>query len=305
MWIAITVISGLASLAGYGLFQHSSPGTVAFVLAFAGGAILTMLADTMMPEAHRRGGKLVGVVTTLGSRSRPRSTCSIEAPGATALTVTAHLVESEAAPRRRGDLRTRPRCAYSYGSHGPCPDIDGSDAALDGGMMVIATLGTRLTAPAILSAVRPCSSPPSQRREAAPGQDHTHLRARRFRLAADQAAGAPGQPPVRALHQLQRHARDLAARRHEAAAACWPSMTTCTARNVVGRRPLAYRSAATCGRLGIVHENDGHTAAVVRRFLHASLRAPPALPRQRNTRHARIDPGAGQRQDRLARHDGR
>jgi Predicted divalent heavy-metal cations transporter len=60
------VISGLASLAGYGLFQHSSPGTVAFVLAFAAGAILTMLADTMMPEAHQHGGKLTGVVTTLG-----------------------------------------------------------------------------------------------------------------------------------------------------------------------------------------------------------------------------------------------
>jgi ZIP family zinc transporter len=66
MWIAIAVVSGLASLAGYGLFQHSSPDTVAFVLAFAAGAILTMLADTMMPEAFEHGGKLVGVVTTLG-----------------------------------------------------------------------------------------------------------------------------------------------------------------------------------------------------------------------------------------------
>ena len=66
MWIAIAVISGLASLAGYGLFQHSSPDTVAFVLAFAAGAILTMLADTMMPEAYEHGGKLVGVITTLG-----------------------------------------------------------------------------------------------------------------------------------------------------------------------------------------------------------------------------------------------
>ena len=66
LWIAIAVISGLASLAGYGLFQHSSPGTVAFVLAFAAGAILTMLADTMFPEAYQHGGKLVGVVTTLG-----------------------------------------------------------------------------------------------------------------------------------------------------------------------------------------------------------------------------------------------
>jgi ZIP family zinc transporter len=66
LWIAIALVSGLASLAGYGLFQHSSPNTVAFVLSFAAGAILTMLADTMMPEAYEHGGKLVGVVTTLG-----------------------------------------------------------------------------------------------------------------------------------------------------------------------------------------------------------------------------------------------
>jgi ZIP family zinc transporter len=66
MWIGIAVISGLASLAGYGLFQHASANTIAFVDAFAAGAILTMLADTMMPEAYEHGGKLVGVVTTLG-----------------------------------------------------------------------------------------------------------------------------------------------------------------------------------------------------------------------------------------------
>ena len=59
MWIAIALVSGIASLAGYGLFQDSSPDTVAFVLAFAAGAILTMLADTMMPEAFEHGGKLL------------------------------------------------------------------------------------------------------------------------------------------------------------------------------------------------------------------------------------------------------
>ena len=37
-----------------------------FVLAFAAGAILTMLADTMMPEAFDDGGNWVGVATTLG-----------------------------------------------------------------------------------------------------------------------------------------------------------------------------------------------------------------------------------------------
>ena len=36
------------------------------VMAFAGGALLTMLADTMMPEAFGYGGKQVGLVTTLG-----------------------------------------------------------------------------------------------------------------------------------------------------------------------------------------------------------------------------------------------
>ncbi len=36
------------------------------MLAFAGGAILTMLTDTMIPEAFEHGGRLVGVFTTLG-----------------------------------------------------------------------------------------------------------------------------------------------------------------------------------------------------------------------------------------------
>ena len=66
LWVAITVVSGIASLVGYVAFQNAGGDAVAFVLAFAGGAILTMLADTMMPEAYEHGGKLVGVVTTLG-----------------------------------------------------------------------------------------------------------------------------------------------------------------------------------------------------------------------------------------------
>ena len=66
MWIGIALVSGLSSLAGYGLFQDSSKEVVAFVLAFAAGAILTMLANTMMPEAFEHGGELVGIMVTLG-----------------------------------------------------------------------------------------------------------------------------------------------------------------------------------------------------------------------------------------------
>ena len=66
LWTGVTLVSALAALAGYGLFDSASPGTIAFVLAFAGGAVLTMLADTMMPEAFDKAGPLVGLFTTAG-----------------------------------------------------------------------------------------------------------------------------------------------------------------------------------------------------------------------------------------------
>ena len=66
VWVVVMLVSGLAALAGYGLFDGASPSTLAFVNAFAAGAILTMLADTMMPEAFEHGGKLVGIFTTFG-----------------------------------------------------------------------------------------------------------------------------------------------------------------------------------------------------------------------------------------------
>jgi ZIP family zinc transporter len=66
LWLTVSVVSGLAAVFGFAVFDSAAPSTVAFVLAFAGGAILTMLADTMMPEAFEHGGKLVGVLTTIG-----------------------------------------------------------------------------------------------------------------------------------------------------------------------------------------------------------------------------------------------
>jgi zinc transporter, ZIP family len=65
-WVLVALGFGLAALAGYAVLDTASPRTVAIVLAFAGGAVLTMLANTMMPAALQHGGKLVGFVTTLG-----------------------------------------------------------------------------------------------------------------------------------------------------------------------------------------------------------------------------------------------
>ncbi|WP_412540119.1 ZIP family zinc transporter [Longispora sp. K20-0274] len=66
LWALVTVVSGLAALLGYATMDTASPGQVAFINAFAGGAILTMLADTMAPEAFENGGRTVGLATTLG-----------------------------------------------------------------------------------------------------------------------------------------------------------------------------------------------------------------------------------------------
>jgi zinc transporter, ZIP family len=66
LWTFVMAMSGLASVAGYGAFQDASPSTVAAVLGFGGGAILAMLANSMMPQAFENGGRLAGLATTLG-----------------------------------------------------------------------------------------------------------------------------------------------------------------------------------------------------------------------------------------------
>ena len=65
-WVLVALGFGLTSLLGYVVLDAASPRTLAFVLAFAGGAVLTMLANTMMPEALHHGGKLAGLLTTVG-----------------------------------------------------------------------------------------------------------------------------------------------------------------------------------------------------------------------------------------------
>jgi zinc transporter, ZIP family len=66
LWAVVTLVAGVAAALGYTLLDGASGNTVAFVLAFAAGAILTMLADTMMPEAFAKGGRAAGLLTTLG-----------------------------------------------------------------------------------------------------------------------------------------------------------------------------------------------------------------------------------------------
>ena len=66
LWVVVTLVAGIAAALGYKLLRGAPGNAVAFVLAFAAGAILTMLADTMMPEAFEKGGRAAGLLTTLG-----------------------------------------------------------------------------------------------------------------------------------------------------------------------------------------------------------------------------------------------
>jgi ZIP family zinc transporter len=66
MWVSLVLVSGVAAGFGYFLLLAVPAVDGQMVEAFAAGAMLTMLADTMMPEAFEHGGKLVGLVTVLG-----------------------------------------------------------------------------------------------------------------------------------------------------------------------------------------------------------------------------------------------
>ncbi|WP_137292656.1 ZIP family metal transporter [Nocardioides dongxiaopingii] len=66
VWVSIAAASGAAGLLGCLLLDGASDATVAAITAVAAGAILTMIADTMLPEAFERDHLYTGLVVSLG-----------------------------------------------------------------------------------------------------------------------------------------------------------------------------------------------------------------------------------------------
>lgn len=66
LWLAVTAASTVAAALGFAVLSGAVPAWVATIQAFAPGAILTMLVDTMVPEAVEHAGPLVGLLTVLG-----------------------------------------------------------------------------------------------------------------------------------------------------------------------------------------------------------------------------------------------
>ena len=66
MWSYVVAASVASTVLGYALLDEMGSSGGAFVTAFAAGALLVMLADTLMPEAFNLGGREAGLVTALG-----------------------------------------------------------------------------------------------------------------------------------------------------------------------------------------------------------------------------------------------
>ena len=66
MWSVVVLVSATAAAAGYGMLGPASGRTGALVQAFAAGALLAMLADTLLPEAYAVEGVLTGSLVVTG-----------------------------------------------------------------------------------------------------------------------------------------------------------------------------------------------------------------------------------------------
>jgi ZIP family zinc transporter len=66
IWMGIAIISGLASLCGFVIFDGFSADVIAATTAVAAGAILAMLTDTMIPEAFDVAHNYAGLITVVG-----------------------------------------------------------------------------------------------------------------------------------------------------------------------------------------------------------------------------------------------
>jgi ZIP family zinc transporter len=65
-WTACAVVLVAAVVVGAGPLSAADPETLSLPLAFAAGAVLASLADTLMPEAYEKGGPAVALSTTAG-----------------------------------------------------------------------------------------------------------------------------------------------------------------------------------------------------------------------------------------------
>ena len=66
MWGSLVLVTGLLAAAGNVFFVGAPAALFAVAEGMAAGAMLTMIAQTMLPEAYFKGGSNIGLATLLG-----------------------------------------------------------------------------------------------------------------------------------------------------------------------------------------------------------------------------------------------
>lgn len=66
LWLIVSLLTAGVAILSFRFLGDLNPNLIGILEAFSAGAILAMLADTMMPEAFEEGGFTIGILTVLG-----------------------------------------------------------------------------------------------------------------------------------------------------------------------------------------------------------------------------------------------
>jgi ZIP family zinc transporter len=66
MWLAVVIVAGVSAALGYQVLGDASGHSGAFAQGFAAGALLAMVADTMLPEAYEVEKGFTGSLVAVG-----------------------------------------------------------------------------------------------------------------------------------------------------------------------------------------------------------------------------------------------
>jgi len=66
LWSIAVILGTISTAIGFAVLSKASPFVISVVISFAAGAILVMLAESMIPEAFEEGGSKIGLAAMVG-----------------------------------------------------------------------------------------------------------------------------------------------------------------------------------------------------------------------------------------------
>jgi ZIP family zinc transporter len=66
MWSIAVIVGTISTAIGFAVLSKASPFAISVAISFAAGAILVMLAESMIPEAFEEGGSKIGLAAMAG-----------------------------------------------------------------------------------------------------------------------------------------------------------------------------------------------------------------------------------------------